>query len=746
VSHIGNVEIRTIKLARERKAFRFKRPRISMVAGAGGTAPPPATASDLVQDEGLILSLYNVSGDGLPTDSVHNEGGALIVNAQLELVFWGSAWQTTTGPSAGDVVNAVNRILASPYLLALAQYGFQSAAVRGSTIVTSPAPPAGYSMGDVGDLVWNLIDDGKFPEPDDDGGHILFMVFMPPGTNPPAGIRGEHGDPSDFDPPIDVDYAWVGFVSYGSLDYITDVFTHELVEAITDPEPHDPAWLMNRSINGGDEIGDACNNTVDHLDGILVQAYWSERQKACVIPQAQGTFSVLHYLEQGRRIESGTTGTAYLSLDKRTPIDASISLTSDNPAVLSVPPTLLIPAGALDASVVLNAQPIVGPPQSVAIHASYRGVTVTALVEVTPGTSKLAGVVTDLDSRPISQAIVVVDNGDFSGAGHSQLTTDANGAFATGVLSPDTYTVEVTASGFVPAQAAFVVAQGVPTTRADFRLVPRLPATVSGTVSDADDAPIVGAQVLLLQQDFNGRMTTVTDSDGGFRLPVDLGFYTGRYWLRVTAPNFAEGFLDLAIANGDDLREDFVLPRLGTLTGSVAEAGVTPPGPISGATLRAETPTDDPLIHPTVTVTSDAGGRYQLQLPPGQATLTVRASGHETFTTAVTVLAGEAVNQDVALVQASATLTGTVFDSHTGETVDGPHVNAGGRESERTDPDGVYTVTRIASGSQEVFVNARGYKPQHTTRVFTAHQTLTVDFSLDPEHPDPDPPGHHHPT
>ena len=719
-----------------------------MVGGAGGTAPSPATATALAQDEGLILSLYNDARDALPTDSVHNEGGALIANAQLELVFWGDAWQSTTGPSAGDVVNAINRILASPYLLALAQYGFQSAAVRGSTIVTSPAPPADYSMEDVGNLIWNLIDDGKFPEPDDDGGRILYMVFMPPGTNPPRDIRGEqirgeHGDPIDFDPPIDVDYAWVGFVSYGSLDYITDVFTHELVEAITDPEPHDPAWLMNRIINKGDEIGDACNNTVDYLDGILVQAYWSERQKACVIPQAQGTLSVLRYLEQGRRIESGTTGTAYVSLDKRTPINASISLASDNPAVLSLPATLLIPAGAMDGSVVLNAQPIVGPPQSVAIHASYRGVTVTALVEVTPGASKLVGVVTDLDSRPISQAIVEVDNGDFTGAGHSQLTTEADGSFATGVLSPDTYTVEVTASGFVPAQAAFVVAQGVPT-RADFRLVPRLPATVAGTVSDADDAPIVGAEVLLLQQDFNRRMTTVTDSDGSFRLPVDLGFYTGRYWLRVTAPNFAEGFLDLAIANGDDLREDFVLPKLGTLTGSVTESGVTPPGPISGATLRAETPTNDPLIHPTVTVTSDAGGRYQLELPPGQATLTVRASGHETFTTAVTVLAGEAVNQDVVLVQASATLTGTVFDSRTGESVVDPHVNAGGRESERTDPDGVYTVTRIASGSQEVFVNARSYKPQHTTLVFTAHQTLTVDFFLDPEHPDPDPPGHHH--
>ena len=185
------------------------------------------------------------------------------------------------------VTNAVNGILASSYLLEMSQYGYQQAWVRGSTIVTSPAPPANYSFDDIGNLVWNLIDDNKFAEPDDNGGRILYMVFMPEGTTQPAGQRGAHGDPNDYDFPFDIDYAWVGYISYGSLDYITDVFSHELVEAISDPEPHSPAWEMNRNINGGDEIGDACNNTVDRLNGILVQAYWSERQKACVIPQGR---------------------------------------------------------------------------------------------------------------------------------------------------------------------------------------------------------------------------------------------------------------------------------------------------------------------------------------------------------------------------------------------------------------------------------------------------------------------------
>ena len=60
--------------------------------------------------------------------------------------------------------------------------------------------------------------------------------------------------------------------------------SHELLEIISDPEP-DSGWQMNRSINAGTEIGDACNNTGARPDGLLVQAYWSEAHKACIVPR-----------------------------------------------------------------------------------------------------------------------------------------------------------------------------------------------------------------------------------------------------------------------------------------------------------------------------------------------------------------------------------------------------------------------------------------------------------------------------
>jgi hypothetical protein len=230
---------------------------------------------------------YTVSGDAVGTDSVDNKGGPIVVNADLELLFWGDFLVNAVNPSAGDVVNAVSRVLGSPYLSTLSQYGFQRLNLRGSTVVRSPGAPApAFSADNVRSMVWDLIDSHVFPEPDDDGGRIIYMTFPPSGTTyDDSGARGAHTSAKDTDL-FDVDYAWVAWVDYGDLDYITDIFSHELVETITQPEPRDDAyaWVMNRAINGGDEIGDACNNTADRLDGLLLQAYWSEQDKACVIP------------------------------------------------------------------------------------------------------------------------------------------------------------------------------------------------------------------------------------------------------------------------------------------------------------------------------------------------------------------------------------------------------------------------------------------------------------------------------
>jgi len=157
----------------------------------------------------------------------------------------------------------VNKIIAGPYLTEMRQYGYRSVRLRGVTIDDGSEPGPSFNSQRVWNHVWDMIDDEQFPEPDDPGGRILYMVMMPPGVipqaegNPPGVPCGTHSDPLHHDFLVfDPERAWVGWVYFspGGLNDITTVFTHELTEAISDPMVNDGrAWVMNRTINGGDE-------------------------------------------------------------------------------------------------------------------------------------------------------------------------------------------------------------------------------------------------------------------------------------------------------------------------------------------------------------------------------------------------------------------------------------------------------------------------------------------------------------
>jgi hypothetical protein len=118
---------------------------------------------------------------------------------------------------------------------------------------------------------------------------VIYAVFYPNGTSvTDISACGWHYVAAG---------AWVVAVEFPdggtstavTLDNIIRIFSHELVETITDPDADTPrhGWTMDREINLGREIGDACNNTDDFTAGLFVNAYWSERHKACIIPKPQ---------------------------------------------------------------------------------------------------------------------------------------------------------------------------------------------------------------------------------------------------------------------------------------------------------------------------------------------------------------------------------------------------------------------------------------------------------------------------
>jgi hypothetical protein len=283
-----------------------------------------------------VIAKYSVTGDADSTDSVTFAGGPVISDFRLVPIFNGTAWLTST-PALSDVMEAIRALLGSPYVSELDQYGLTSLRLDLPVLVTG-TPAASHTSADVGTVAWRLIDAGLVAPP---GGGAsaaeIYMVFYPSGTSV-AGIAacGWHFRYADLGPARTGGDAWVGGVEFptgtgttSALANITRIFSHELVEMITDPSGAG-GWVMDRTLNRGTEIGDACNNTVDFTAGEMVNAYWSERHKACIIPKPRGTAWVDSTVETITEtvMSSGTVTIHGDPLDIRTCLDGTYSWTS----------------------------------------------------------------------------------------------------------------------------------------------------------------------------------------------------------------------------------------------------------------------------------------------------------------------------------------------------------------------------------------------------------------------------------
>jgi|HubBroStandDraft_6_1064221.scaffolds.fasta_scaffold41746_2 hypothetical protein len=243
-------------------------------------------------------------------------GGAIVVGANLQPLFWGAYWESASDPSVGDVFQAVQRVLNSPYLSELAQYGFEDLTLNAPLIVTNPAPAAGsFSADDVTGMVWQLISDGTFPDPDSSDRRNIYMVFGPHGTQytgSDVDAGGAHTNARHHTISFDVDNAWIAWVDYGGIDDITAVFSHELVETITDPEPRS-GWVTT-SPGDENELADVCADQIGMTDGVAVAAYFSNARHACVVPTTPWTRQVIlrtqDALDPDRRLLSTGSATA----------------------------------------------------------------------------------------------------------------------------------------------------------------------------------------------------------------------------------------------------------------------------------------------------------------------------------------------------------------------------------------------------------------------------------------------------
>lgn len=167
-----DISIRIV-IARKRNRQKLKRGKVAPAPLPTGLTPP----TDIIEEPGRRIYKYTT-----PPTSVFIKL-AKASGARVELLFWGDFWRTALKPSVSDITQAVSDVISSPYLSELQQYGIGSITLGRATIVLQPGPNSPtYSSEDVKDMVWDLIDGDVFPEPDEDGGKIAYLVFAPPGT------------------------------------------------------------------------------------------------------------------------------------------------------------------------------------------------------------------------------------------------------------------------------------------------------------------------------------------------------------------------------------------------------------------------------------------------------------------------------------------------------------------------------------------------------------------------------------
>jgi hypothetical protein len=212
-----------------------------------------------------------------------DSGGKVLQVMQVQLVYWGTAWATNPPPtlSSAVITNAVRTMLRSAYMTGLREYrGIGRGFLRGATVITSSNPPNGFTDTQVWNFVNGEINAGTLPAPDVDNS-TLYIVVMPQGTNASnTSFVGEHtyGIRNNQRVP----FAWI--TNNGTLNSVTRIISHEIVEAATDPEGGAILGVAGTcSQSGWCEIGDICSTT-QVRDGVTVQSFWSDSAGACIVP------------------------------------------------------------------------------------------------------------------------------------------------------------------------------------------------------------------------------------------------------------------------------------------------------------------------------------------------------------------------------------------------------------------------------------------------------------------------------
>jgi hypothetical protein len=241
-----------------------------------------------LEDRALLTTLFTPSVALQTRDGGGDRLGTVAWGMPLYTIYWGSFWARPDGQALqSQIQNSLNPMLYfSHYLDGIRQYGVPNhAGVPGSGTVevnNISDPAEGFSQSNLVDVINNAIDNQGLPDSDTFSNEGLYLVFTPPGIRSDVvenglPVGGYHSADTNFSFPFDFDtrhFAWIGDPTSAGLDRITTTISHEVAEAMTDP--NDDGITVNSG--GGNEIGDGDAEHFTHfVNGYKVQALWSQQ-------------------------------------------------------------------------------------------------------------------------------------------------------------------------------------------------------------------------------------------------------------------------------------------------------------------------------------------------------------------------------------------------------------------------------------------------------------------------------------
>jgi hypothetical protein len=216
-------------------------------------------------------------------------GGPLLTAVEVFTVFWGSWWQASEGASLVTELNGFfDYIVATELLDQLGEYSVSGQTIGhgsriGTTLITEPTLGASISDARIEQTLQQLIGAGTLPSPT---ANTLYFLYLPPNVSVAMGgsrscqsFCGYHNATR-----ANVYYAVMPYPGCAGcagglalFDALTQISSHELCEAITDPVPGE-GWYDDHY----GEIGDICAWQTKTLGVYTVQLEWSNQAEECI--------------------------------------------------------------------------------------------------------------------------------------------------------------------------------------------------------------------------------------------------------------------------------------------------------------------------------------------------------------------------------------------------------------------------------------------------------------------------------